>query len=95
MGLKKGQTNNPNGRPKGRKNKFTKSIKDIFLEVFNELQTDDKANLLYWAKQNPTEFYRLISKMLPKEIEINDIENSLICKGFLPVDLTIKETDEK
>lgn len=91
MGLKKGQTNNPNGRPKGSKNVFTKSIKDLFLDVFHELQLDDKAKLLNWAKENPTEFYRLISKMLPKEVEINENENGLIGKGFLPVDLKIKD----
>jgi hypothetical protein len=28
MGLKKGQTNNPNGRPKGRPNKTTKDLRD-------------------------------------------------------------------
>lgn len=36
MGLKKGQTNNPNGRPKGSKNKSTQQIRGMVTELFNE-----------------------------------------------------------
>lgn len=44
MGLKKGRTNNPNGRPVGKQNRVTTEIKDVinkFLkENTNNLQTE-------------------------------------------------------
>ena len=36
MDLKQGQTNNPNGRPKGSKNKSTEQIRAMVSELFNE-----------------------------------------------------------
>jgi len=70
MGLNKGQTNNPGGRPKGTKNKFTGNVKEMFLTVFVSLQNDSKTNLEAWAKNNPTEFYKLMGRLMPKEIEV-------------------------
>lgn len=57
MGLKKGQTNNPEGRPKGSRNKVNKElrkmIKDFleenlenFQEEFAELETKDKLKFI-------------------------------------------------
>ncbi len=44
MGLKKGVTNNPNGRPKGKPNKTTAEIKEIINQLvsnnIDKLQTD-------------------------------------------------------
>ena len=50
--------------------KFTKTVKDGFSDVFKNLQKDPKANLMSWAKQNPTEFYKLASKLIPTEIDL-------------------------
>lgn len=57
------------GRPKGVKNKTTRMVKDIFTEVFNEMQNSPKVKLLVWAKKEPTEFYKLAAKLIPTEIK--------------------------
>lgn len=63
------------GKVKGSINKFTKSVKDVFKDTFEELQGNPKAKLSAWAKENPTEFYKLCSKMIPAAVELKaDIE---------------------
>lgn len=56
------------GRPPGAVNKITRTVKEVFAKVFDELQDDPEANLQQWAKQNKTEFYKLSSKLLPIQI---------------------------
>lgn len=58
------------GRQKGTKNKFT-TLKNAFLEAFQELQKNNKTKLPNWGKENAEKFYELVAKMLPKEIEIS------------------------
>lgn len=69
------------GRPKGATNKTTRTVKEVFAKVFDELQDDPKANLKVWAKNNKTEFYKLSSKLLPIQLA-GDPENPI------PVNLT-------
>lgn len=73
---KKGHTNNPNGRPKGTPNKVTKSVREHFAIAFDLLQDDDTVNLTAWGKANPTEFYRLASKLIPLQVA-NDPDNPM------------------
>jgi hypothetical protein len=56
------------GRPPGAVNKVTRTVKEVFAKVFDELQDDPEANLMAWAKANKTEFYKLSSKLLPIQI---------------------------
>jgi len=65
MPFKKGE----GGRKKGAVGKLTKSVRDAFTNAFNELQMDDKVKLTAWGKENPTEFYRLASKLIPTEVK--------------------------
>lgn len=58
------------GRPKGAIGKTTKLVKDVFAETFTELQKDPFANLHSWGKENPTEFYKLASKLIPTQMDI-------------------------
>ena len=67
MGLKKGHKK-VGGRVAGTPNKFTQTVKEVFSNVFNELQNDSKVNLKAWAKANPTDFYRLSIKLMPFEV---------------------------
>ena len=60
-----GSSGNPNGRPVGSKNKFT-TLKNAFIETFEELGGVD--NLVEWAKANQTEFYRMLARLMPREI---------------------------
>ncbi len=55
------------GRPKGSLNKNTKAVKDAFEAAFNDLQTGEN-NLKAWAEANPTDFYKLASKLIPSEL---------------------------
>lgn len=61
------EAGNP-GRPAGVQNKLSKTVKETVLAVFNELQDDPDANLAKWAKDEPTEFYRIAAKLIPTEI---------------------------
>lgn len=64
----------PKGRPKpigsgrqpGSINKATASIKGAFVEAFDKLGGADA--LAKWAVDQPTEFYKLASKLIPTEL---------------------------
>ena len=58
------------GKPKGAVNKTTKLVKEVFADVFNDIQSHPTANLKAWAIQEPTEFYRLASKLIPTQMNI-------------------------
>lgn len=78
MGFKKGEPRPENaGRKEGSINKLTKTVKERVLEVFNELQEDSEANLLSWAKTEPTEFYKIAAKLIPHDINAK-IEGKII-----------------
>ena len=54
------------GRPVGVKNKVTQSIREAFLEAF---EMRGGANALYqWSLGEPTEFYKLASRLIPQEL---------------------------
>lgn len=59
------------GKPKGAVNKTTKLVKEVFAEAFNTLQNDPTVKLSVWGKQNPTEFYKLASKLIPTQMNID------------------------
>lgn len=54
-------------------NKFTRTVKDAFEGVFNELQSDGykgaQVSLEEWAAGNPTEFYKLAKALIPQKLE--------------------------
>ena len=54
------------GRPKGASNKSTKAVKEALQEAFDGL--GGVPSLIEWAKSEPTEFYKLWSKLLPQEV---------------------------
>lgn len=55
------------GRKKGTPNKFTASVKAAFEEAFDRMGGVEA--LVSWAQSEPTEFYKLYSKLLPAEIK--------------------------
>jgi hypothetical protein len=67
------------GRAKGAKNKLTNDVRSAFHKVYNEMgenihvdgrpMTGHEA-FLSWARDNPTEFYRLYGKMIPATAEL-------------------------
>jgi len=58
------------GRKEGTPNKLTATVKEVFTTVFTELQSDSEVNLREWGKSNPTEFYKLCSKLIPAAVEM-------------------------
>jgi hypothetical protein len=66
----KGQFSKGNpGKPKGAKNHITKTVKETVLSVFNELQDDNEASLIAWAKKKPGEFYQIAARLIPTELK--------------------------
>jgi hypothetical protein len=68
------------GRPKGAVNKTTKTVKEVVLAAFNDLQEDKKNNILQFAKDNPKEFYQIAAKLIPTEInaKVNKIQLEIV-----------------
>jgi len=71
--FKKGDPKPPNsGRKKGTLNKFT-TLKDAFINAYNSKEMGgEKGMTKVFAKNNFTkrEFYKLISKMLPSNVDV-------------------------
>ena len=79
----KGMPRHPDsGRKEGTPNAVPVTVKGVFLKVFEGLQDPDPrlpdgqvdkkrlaARLDQWAVANPTEFYKLASKLIPTEIK--------------------------
>jgi len=70
MAFKKGKEKT-GGKVKGTPNKLTKTVKETVLAAFNDLQQDPKANIMAWAKEQPTEFYKIAAKLIPTEVNAN------------------------
>lgn len=54
------------GRKPGSKNKFTIQAKEAFQLAFKGM--GGVPQLVRWAKKNPTEFYKLYSRLIPVEV---------------------------
>lgn len=55
------------GRKKGVQNKTTVAVKEALQSTFDEIGGVN--GLVNWAKQEPTEFYKLWGKLLPTEVK--------------------------
>jgi hypothetical protein len=59
------------GRTAGTENKTTASMKQCVQSTLEWLQTQPRVNMREWAKENPTEFYKISSKLIPTELNAN------------------------
>jgi len=75
--MPKGFQKGNSGKPKGATNKLTRTFKEILTDALESLQQDKKNNLEAWAKENPTEFYKIASKLIPSEISAT-VESKVI-----------------
>lgn len=55
-------------------NKLTKSAREAFQLAFDVLQGKKGKSLAEWAKDNPTEFYKLYARLIPIEVGGKDGE---------------------
>ncbi|MBF0260090.1 MAG: hypothetical protein HQK62_14900 [Desulfamplus sp.] len=66
-GLSKGQTNNPNGRPKGTPNKITKELRETLKSIIaNELETLPEQLSTLEPKDRIELIVKLMAYVLPK-----------------------------
>ncbi len=71
MPFKPGESGNPDGRPVGSVNLVTKTVRDTFIEVFLEAQTNPrfrKVSLRRFVLDYPRDFYQLAARIIPTEI---------------------------
>lgn len=74
------------GRPKGAQNQLTKTVKETVLNVFNDLQQDQKNNLKAFAEKYPRDFYQIAAKLIPTEIHarVSKINLHIVRDGSIP-----------
>lgn len=66
MAAQKGNTHG-RGRPKGVPNKMTTSVKEAIESAFSQL--GGVSNMVKWAMDNETEFYKLYAKLIPVTVK--------------------------
>lgn len=57
------------GRPKGMKNKSSTMFLEALSDAVQAMQNSKDHNLFAWGKKNPTEFWKIASKLLPTSIQ--------------------------
>lgn len=67
MAKKLFEKGNP-GKPKGAINKVTISFKEALESAFEYLKDDPKHGLIAFAKEHPKDFYNIMSKLLPLQL---------------------------
>ena len=79
--FKRGKSGNPAERPKGSLNKYS-TIKLAFLEAFEEI--GGTKTLTKWAETNKKDFYSMVARLLPKNIEVESNDQAAVRMTFFP-----------
>jgi hypothetical protein len=78
MRFQKGQRANPNGRPKGARNKLPRDLVERIMRIADDLEAQGKG-LLECAKQNPFWFYTtFVRPLIPKNAQLDTSEPLVI-----------------
>ena len=64
------------GRQAGTPNKITAAFKDALRFVYEDI--GGNAAFSEWAKENPTEFYKICARLIPTEVAASDNEGVTI-----------------
>lgn len=83
MGRRKGDPKT-GGRAKGTPNKTTATVKIALQDAFNHL--GGVSSLVKWAKEEPTEFYKLWAKLLPEQLNHSFPDGLPIMRRAIPRD---------
>lgn len=57
----------PPGRKAGVKNKMSATARENVIAVFTRI--GGTAHMAEWARENPSDFYRMYSRMIPQEVK--------------------------
>jgi hypothetical protein len=68
MSFKKGESGNPSGRKRGSQNRATRTFREAMLRTFADL--GGHTHLLVWAKEHPSEFYKLMARFTPPGVPV-------------------------
>jgi hypothetical protein len=80
------------GRVAGTPNKLTTDVRQALQQAFDEM--GGVPALVSWGASNPSEFYRLWAKLLPKELNIQESPKGRIVV-YLPDDGRDQELSER
>jgi len=81
----KGSSGNVQGKPAGAISKLGR-LRNYFLQVFDQMGGAE--GLLNWAKENRSEFYQMIFKLVPKGDILFQIRSTLSCEERLQMVLS-------
>ena len=78
------------GRQQGTPNKITSAFKDAVRIVYEDIGGHEA--FASWARENPTEFYRIASRLIPTEITGPDHGVTIVIRNPLLPDVPIFPT---
>lgn len=67
--IKGGESINPNGRPKGARNKTNSLARENVIAVFNKVGGVE--GMAAWALEHKTDFYKIYGRLIPVEVNAN------------------------
>ena len=83
------------GKPPGATNKVNRLVKDVFAQVFSDLQEDPKHSLETYARENKRDFYALVTKLIPVQLQhAGEVINRLIIEDSAKCEPLKIDTDE-